>query len=374
MAQKPTHNPQLWSSVYRGKKPVKQELTPDEIVIADGVVSTYAILNNATEMLCLRYSPDGEFICTGDSNGHIKVHQVATKKIISHLKMDVADTLSDNLIDSDMLQTTCLRFYPQAEGKLLLSSYSNGHLVIWDLESKTIRLNKDEKRTEKQTLCMGINPEGTMVVTGGTDPTVNLYDAESLTSIRALNHSKKNDQMDGHVSRVFSAAFNPVDTNIIVTSGWDSTIQFWDVRQNVSFKRIFGTHVCGDSIDFHPSGQLILSGSYRAEAPIQLWNFNTCELVTSFGVTPYDGTSQIYAAQYLGADLIAVGGTLANRVKIYDANNYESVGSLTMLRNAVFSMDNDHVSTKPYRLAASSGQAIYILNVKKPKPLYTYTS
>ena len=40
--------------------------------------------------------------------------------------------------------------------------------------------------------------------------------------------------MDGHMSRVFGLQFHPSDHRILLTAGWDDTVQFWDIRQRHS--------------------------------------------------------------------------------------------------------------------------------------------
>ena len=42
--------------------------------------------------------------------------------------------------------------------------------------------------------------------------------------------------MDGHESRVFALKYHPTDTNILVSAGWDDTVQFWDKRVENSIR------------------------------------------------------------------------------------------------------------------------------------------
>ena len=43
-------------------------------------------------------------------------------------------------------------------------------------------------------------------------------------------------QMDGHESRVFALKYHPTDPNILVSAGWDDTVQFWDKRVENSIR------------------------------------------------------------------------------------------------------------------------------------------
>jgi len=53
----------------------------------------------------------------------------------------------------------------------------------------------------------------------------------------------------GHSNRIFSCKYHPGDPNIIVSGGWDNTVQIWDARTGFSQRSIYGPHLCGDSLD-----------------------------------------------------------------------------------------------------------------------------
>jgi hypothetical protein len=53
----------------------------------------------------------------------------------------------------------------------------------------------------------------------------------------------------GHSNRVFSCKFMPSDQNMILTGGWDNTVQFWDIRVGAAVRSLYGPHICGDSLD-----------------------------------------------------------------------------------------------------------------------------
>lgn len=41
------------------------------------------------------------------------------------------------------------------------------------------------------------------------------------------------------------------------------------------FRKIFGPHVCGDALDILPSNRNILTGSWRKNNTLQIWDYNT---------------------------------------------------------------------------------------------------
>lgn len=47
---------------------------------------------------------------------------------------------------------------------------------------------------------------------------------------------------------MFSLKFNPMQPDIIISGGWDNTIQIWDTRVSYAVRSIFGPHICGDAV------------------------------------------------------------------------------------------------------------------------------
>ncbi len=74
----------------------------------------------------------------------------------------------------------------------------------------------------------------------------------------------------GHSNRIFALKFHPTNSNILVSGGWDSTVQIWDLAKRISIKSIYSPHICGDAIDIDFSGEKLLTGSYRRDDAIQV--------------------------------------------------------------------------------------------------------
>ena len=47
--------------------------------------------------------------------------------------------------------------------------------------------------------------------------------------------------MDGHMGRVFSLKYHPSDPRVLVSAGWDDTVQFWDTRSKHSVRYTLGS-------------------------------------------------------------------------------------------------------------------------------------
>jgi WD40 repeat protein len=67
--------------------------------------------------------------------------------------------------------------------------------------------------------------------------------------------------LPGHSNRIFVIKYHPSEENIIVSGGWDRTIQIYDVREGRTVASIYGPHISGDSLDIYDD--MIIAGSNR---------------------------------------------------------------------------------------------------------------
>lgn len=134
--------------------------------------------------------------------------------------------------------------------------------------------------------------------------------------------------------------------DVILTGGWDNTVQFWDVRQGHAVRAIFGPHVCGDAVDISQDGDTILTGSWRMDKQVQLWDFRSERLLENIPWRVGRSLSQpcmVYAAQFsrtAGSTMIAAGGGGANEAKLFDRTRGGAVcGVIAGLSRACYSID-----------------------------------
>lgn len=83
---------------------------------------------------------------------------------------------------------------------------------------------------------------------------------------------KDNAEFCGHSNRIFCVRFDSANQNILASGGWDNTVQIYDIRKKGPVASIYGPHVCGDAIDFKNDGYTMLTGSYRQDNVLELWD------------------------------------------------------------------------------------------------------
>ena len=146
----------------------------------------------------------------------------------------------------------------------------------------------------------------------------------------------------GHSNRVFSTKFVPHDDNMILSGGWDNTVQIWDIRVQHAVRSIFGPHIAGDALDIVDDE--IITGSWRPENPLEVWDYKSGKLKN---VIPWNQSALksepcfLYAATFSpGGDLIAAGGSGANEAKVFDHTRDNAlVGTIAGLSRGVFTLD-----------------------------------
>ena len=77
--------------------------------------------------------------------------------------------------------------------------------------------------------------------------------------------------------------------NVLVSGGWDNTIQIYDIREKGPVGSIYGPHICGDAIDFRNDGVTLLTGSYRQDDALQLFDMRTLKCIRTYEWDGLDG-------------------------------------------------------------------------------------
>ena len=296
-----------------------------------------------TEVFVTRFSPDGNLIAAGCGDGAIRVYNSLNGKMMYSL--NVAK-------DESGMPMTAIRFRPHTSASktknVLLAVNADGSVQHWHITSGKC-LHKIED-TENQLYTVDYRRDARIFATAGKDYKVRIYDEATkvLTTTLCGGFGKIT---PGHSNRVFSLKFNPDDDNIIVSGGWDNTVQIWDLRVEQSVRSFYGPHICGDAVDVH--NNMVLTGSWRPENQVEVWDLGSGQLIEN---VPWHQSSihgkhcAIYAAQFSKRDnarFIGAGGSGANEAKIFDRKlNNKCIGTVTGLTRGVFSLDFDPCSSR----------------------------
>jgi WD40 repeat protein len=102
---------------------------------------------------------------------------------------------------------------------------------------------------------VALSKDGRRMLSGGTDGTVRLWDAESGKELRCMRE---------HTGRVTKVVFSP-DEHHALSSGWDRTLRFWDVQSGQEVRRFEGCLGAIWCVAFTRDGRHAISGSWDRE-------------------------------------------------------------------------------------------------------------
>ncbi|KAJ3405659.1 hypothetical protein HDU80_001000 [Chytriomyces hyalinus] len=143
----------------------------------------------------------------------------------------------------------CLDWHPT---KALLASGSKDHLVkLWDPKSgNALSTLYGHKNT---ILSLKWNQNGNWLVTASRDQLLRVYDIRTMKELQTFK---------GHAKEVSSVAWHPFTETLFVSGGSDGAIKYWDVGTDYSVGGMDQAHESTVfSLDFHPAGHLLASGS-----------------------------------------------------------------------------------------------------------------
>ncbi|XP_071790081.1 uncharacterized protein [Asterias amurensis] len=323
--------------------------------VSEGNLRLLTTVDCQQDVMCCRYNEDGTMLAAGFVDGSIKVYATDTGAALYNL---VDDETSDA-----HLPCTSILFRPYTPGdkslNLLLATYASGMVKFWHTSTCTCIHTTHENR---QTLTVAYNKDVSMYITAGCDEKIYVYDDNTRKRIFTCQPSPSMNVMDGHRSRIFSLKFHPNKSEEFVSGGWDDTVQFWDTRTEHSIRKLIGPHVCGDALDIDPYHNHIVTGSWRKDLNLQIWDYASGSPIRT---VPQDfNNSLLYCAQWLGKDNIAVGGCDANMVRVIDRGTLQTTGRLVDLPRGVYCLDNNRKGTVP-KFVAGSSRYLYFMDMKQ---------
>jgi serine/threonine protein kinase len=119
--------------------------------------------------------------------------------------------------------------------------------------------------------CVAISPNGRLVLSGGQDQAVYLWDVLSLKKVRLLH---------GHTDVVRCVAFAP-DGRTAVSGGSDCALFLWDVETGHQLARFKGQTTEAATAAFSPDGKFVLTGG--KDQGLYLWDVATRRYLRQLG-------------------------------------------------------------------------------------------
>jgi WD40 repeat protein len=210
----------------------------------------------------MKFSDNDQYLASGYGDGMTRIYNTATGKLSYSLQ---------NFNTGDDMPVTCLAWRPTSQAlktaNILVTGSAEGAIRHWHATSGKCLHQRIEDDNHVYTL--DFNNDGTLLASAGRDKKIRVYD--ETTKSLAFEMQELAD-LPGHSNRVFCVKFNKAEPNMIISGGWDNTVQIYDTRYRGPVASMYGPHICGDCMDIRSDGYTLLTGSYRQDDAIEVYD------------------------------------------------------------------------------------------------------
>ncbi|BAZ45238.1 WD-40 repeat-containing protein [Chondrocystis sp. NIES-4102] len=199
------------------------------------------------------FSPDGQYLATGDTKGNISWRRVVDGQLIRRFEGHHGWVVS-------------LAFTP--DGQTLASGSCDCTVKLWNVATGQCLHTLDAHLQEVWSVCF--SPDGELLATGCDDHQVRLWQVSTGECLQVYSD---------HLSEVLAVIFTS-DGQQLISASQDQTIRFWDLKTGICQKIIPGHQAGIRSLGLSPDGQMLVSAS--SDRTIKLWDLNTAECLQVF--------------------------------------------------------------------------------------------
>jgi WD40 repeat protein/serine/threonine protein kinase len=207
------------------------------------------------EIPAVAFSPDRQYLVTGDAIGIVQVWNARTGAWVRTL-------------DTHERQMQGLAFSPN--GEHLASVSADGVIKLWD--ATRLGETREPRHILQGRVGVGVrtlsfSPDGSRIAAGGEKHTVMIWNTHTSEELRKI---------EGHSGDVWATVFSPdPDGRWVATAGEDSTVKVWDSRTGELVRNFRGHTGIVSSLAFSPDGRRLFSGS--RDKTVKVWDMTQLE-------------------------------------------------------------------------------------------------
>ncbi|WVN89670.1 uncharacterized protein L203_104900 [Cryptococcus depauperatus CBS 7841] len=219
------------------------------------------------------------------------------------------------------------------DGKLVVAGGDDGVVQVFDVNSRAVlRTMKGHNQPVRVTHFSSHNPQ---ILSASDDTTVRLWDLSTQQCLSTF---------DSHTDYVRSAVFSPIDPNLILTGSYDSTLRLHDVRMASSEANVVTMRHGGSPVEdllFFPSSPVTVS----VGGPIlRVWDLamaGKCVRALS------NHQKTVTCVSFDGTKGRVLTGGLDMMVKVYDVEDWKVVHTMRYpapVMSLAVSPDDTHIA------------------------------
>ncbi|MUG98244.1 ABC transporter substrate-binding protein [Scytonema sp. UIC 10036] len=204
-------------------------------------------LGNKSELITTSFSPDGQILASGDTDGNILLCNLVNNKKCT-------------LQEAHQTKVKSLSFSP--DRKILASASEDKTIKLWDREGNLL---VNLPQTNK-VLSISFSPDGNILASGSTK-IIQLWDVKQRQLIKTLVAS----------APVNSLSFSS-DGKILASGNEAKTVQLWSIPDGKFLDTLKGHGEGVNSVNFLPNSDILASGS--SDRTIRLWHASSGTKIT----------------------------------------------------------------------------------------------
>ncbi len=307
-----------------------------QVNFADSDLAKSIFTQTFGSILAVAFSPEGKLLATGDSNGEIRLWQVADGQPLVTFRGHNSWVFSVDW---------------SPDGETIASGSYDQTIKLWDVNTgqcfKTLW-------AKNSVLSIAWSPDGQILASGSYDQTVKLWDTKSGSCLKTL---------PGHTNWIFSVTWSP-NGQILASGSNDQTIRIWDLKEGKCIKILRGHSSWVRSLAFSSDGQTIASGSY--DRTIKLWDVSRGQCLK----TLVGHKNWVLSIVWSPDGQTLASGSYDQKIRIWDVNKGQClktlVGHSNWVRSLTWNPDGQTLASGSY------DQTVRIWDVNKGKCLRTF--
>ena len=306
-------------------------------------------LPGGTQVEGVAFSEDGSYVLAA-AGLNLKLWEVATGREVRSF-------------DTRVSEPDAVGFSPDGLA-VFARNEKSGQLQVWDFT--TGREIQPFSGHTAGIEDVAVSPDGRKLATASSDSTVKLWNFDTGELLHTLSgHAGAAGSVTEEVG-VWAAAFSP-DGKVLVSGGADKTLQLWDVETGEQLD-VINMPQQVPYIAFSANGKMIAVGNF--ESGVELIDFDTRRVVRQFKQA---GASRGVAFSPDGRMLAAVSS--GADATLWDVQTGEMIRSIALIIGSATPLSNYSVIFSPdgKTLALNSGVAMVVVNVETSQIVQTLT-